>query len=95
VRFAGEQFLVFLPMVPGPGAVIVAGRLRRTIASTPIAVDGREVAITASAGVAARLDEGPESMEDVLARAEEALLLAKQRGRNRVVALRLGRSIAA
>ena len=95
VRFAGEQFLVFLPMVPGPGAVVVAGRLRRAIASTPIGVDGQEVAVTASAGVAARLDEGPESMEEVLARAEEALALAKQRGRNRVVALRLGRSIAA
>lgn len=95
VRFAGEQFLVFLPMVPGPGAVVVAGRLRRAIASTPIPLEGQEVAITASAGVAARLDEGPESMDEVLARAEEALALAKQRGRNRVVALRLGRSIAA
>jgi diguanylate cyclase (GGDEF)-like protein len=95
VRFAGEQFLVFLPMVAGPGAVVVAGRLRRAIASTPIAVDGAEVTVTASAGVAARLDEGPESMDEVLARAEEALALAKRRGRNRVVALRLGRSIAA
>jgi len=95
VRFAGEQFLVFLPNVPGPGAVVVAGRLRRVIAETPLAIDGAEVAITASAGVAARLDEGPESMDAVLARAEEALVLAKQRGRNRVVALSLGRSIAA
>ena len=45
--------------------------------------------------VSARLDEGPESIETLLARAEQALALAKQRGRNRVVALSLGRSIAA
>ena len=53
------------------------------------------VALTVSVGVSARLDEGPESIENLLARAEEALALAKQRGRNRVVALSLGRSIAA
>jgi len=45
--------------------------------------------------VAARLDEGPESMDAVIARAQEALALAKRRGRDRVVALSLGRSIAA
>jgi len=48
-----------------------------------------------SAGVAARLDEGPESVDRLVARSEEALMLAKRRGRNRVVALSLGRSIAA
>jgi diguanylate cyclase (GGDEF)-like protein len=95
VRFAGEQFLVFLPDVPGPAAVVVAGRLRRVLAATPIALDAGTVSITASAGVAARLDEGPESMDAVIARAEEALALAKRRGRDRVVALSLGRSIAA
>jgi diguanylate cyclase (GGDEF)-like protein len=95
VRFAGEQFLVFLPMVPGPGAVVVAGRLRRVIADTAIEIEGATVSLTASAGVAARLDEGPESMDAIVQRAEQALALAKQRGRNRVVALQLGRSIAA
>jgi PleD family two-component response regulator len=34
-------------------------------------------------------------MDDVIGRAEQALALAKRRGRNRVVALSLGRSIAA
>ena len=51
--------------------------------------------MTVSAGVAARLDEGPESIDSLLARAGEALSLAQRRGRNRVVALSLGRSIAA
>ncbi|MGE5096275.1 MAG: GGDEF domain-containing protein [Betaproteobacteria bacterium] len=95
VRFGGEEFLVLLPDVPGPGAVVVAGRIRRTVANQPIIVGDATVPVTVSIGVAARLDEGPESIEGLLARADSALALAKQRGRNRVVALSLGRSIAA
>ena len=95
VRFGGEEFLVLLPDVPGPGAVVVAGRIRRTVAASPIEVNGAQLPLTVSLGVAARLDEGPESLETLLDRADGALTLAKERGRNRVVALSLGRSIAA
>jgi diguanylate cyclase (GGDEF)-like protein len=95
VRFGGEEFLVLLPEVPGPGAVVVAGRIRRAIASEPVQVAGLTLPLTVSLGVAARMDEGPESLEQLLDRADSALALAKERGRNRVVALSLGRSIAA
>ena len=93
VRYGGEEFLVVLPEVPGPGAVVVAGRIRKAVEAEAIQVGSLSLRLTVSVGVAARLDE--ESIENLLARAEEALALAKQRGRNRVVALSLGRSIAA
>lgn len=95
VRYGGEEFLVMLPDVPGPGAVVVAGRIRRYVANEPIEAGGEKFAVTVSLGVAARLDEGPESIDTLLDRADSALELAKERGRNRVVALSLGRSIAA
>ena len=95
VRYGGEEFLVLLPDVPGPGAVVVAGRIRKAVEAEAFDIDGNTIPVTVSVGVSARLDEGPESMEGLLARADEALALAKQRGRNRVVALSLGRSIAA
>ncbi len=95
VRYGGEEFLVMLPDVPGPGAVVVAGRIRKSVEAEPIVAGGQSFALTVSVGVSARLDEGPESMESLLTRADQALALAKQRGRNRVVALSLGRSIAA
>ncbi|HUQ27223.1 MAG TPA: GGDEF domain-containing protein [Usitatibacter sp.] len=95
VRYGGEEFLVMLPEVPGPGAVIVAGRIRKSVEAETIQVQGKSLQLTVSVGVSARLDEGPESIENLLTRADEALALAKQRGRNRVVALSLGRSIAA
>ena len=95
VRFGGDQFLILLPEVPGPGAVVVAGRVRRRVSEETLNAAGRRFTLTVSLGVAARLDEGPESVEGLLARATSALDLAKERGRNRVVALSLGRSIAA
>ncbi|HSN21522.1 MAG TPA: GGDEF domain-containing protein [Usitatibacter sp.] len=95
VRYGGEEFLVILPDVPGPGAVVVAGRLRKAVAATEMEAGGVKLAITLSAGVSARMDEGPESVDGLVTRAEDALALAKRRGRNRVVALSLGRSIAA
>ena len=95
VRYGGEEFVVLLPEVPGPGAVVVAGRIRRAVAGTPIEAAGEKFPVTVSLGVAARLDEGPESIDELLERAGSALALAKERGRNRVVALSLGRSIAA
>lgn len=95
VRYGGEEFVVLLPEVPGPGAVVVAGRVRKALAAEPIDVGHLKLSLTVSAGVAARLDEGPESVDQLIARADEALTIAKRRGRNRVVALSLGRSIAA
>jgi diguanylate cyclase (GGDEF)-like protein len=95
VRFGGAQFAVLLPEVAGPGAVVVAGRIRRFISDDAMHVNGDSIRITASLGVSARLDEGPESIDSLIARAQSALALAKERGRNRVVALNLGRSIAA
>jgi diguanylate cyclase (GGDEF)-like protein len=95
VRYGGEEFLVMLPEVPGPGAVVVAGRIRKSVEAETMQVEGQTLRFTVSVGVSARLDEGPESIESLLARAQDALALAKQRGRNRVVALSLGRSIAA
>jgi diguanylate cyclase (GGDEF)-like protein len=95
VRFGGEEFLVLLPEVAGPGAVVVGGRIRTAVAAGEIVVGAHRFALTVSGGVSARLDEGPESIDSLIARADEALALAKRRGRNRVVALSLGRSIAA
>ena len=95
VRYGGEEFCLLLPDVPGPGAVALAGRVRRAVAKAAFTAGGAEIALTVSAGVAARLDEGPEGLEALIARADEALYMAKNRGRNRVAAFSLGRTRAA
>lgn len=95
VRFGGDELLVLLPGVPGTGAVVVAGRIRQMVSANPIAAGGQSFDVTVSLGVSARLDEGPESVETLVGRAGSAMALAQERGRNRVVALSLGRANAA
>ncbi len=60
-----------------------AERLRQRIASAPVQLDGRGVAVTTSIGIAA-LCGGDCSGDSALIRADQALYRAKRGGRNRV-----------
>jgi diguanylate cyclase (GGDEF)-like protein len=95
VRYGGEEFCLLLPDVPGPGAVALAGRIRRAVEKTSFPVAGNRLSLTVSAGVAARVNEGPEGLDDLIGRADAALYTAKHRGRNRVAAVSLGAPRAA
>ncbi|KQV32913.1 diguanylate cyclase [Massilia sp. Root335] len=82
-RIGGEEFAV---LIAGEnlGAVCgIAERLREAVAAATLAVDGQEVTMTVSVGVAA-LDGQDHKWEDILRRADEALYHAKQHGRDRV-----------
>jgi len=82
-RIGGEEFAVLLRDADRERLLALAERVRREIADCPLTVDGRELAISVSVGVAIRngLHEG---WEDLLRRADHALYRAKGGGRNRV-----------
>jgi diguanylate cyclase (GGDEF)-like protein len=83
-RLGGEEFAVLLPETDLDGALAVAERLRRTIAERPVLhTDGSAVHLTASIGVA---EYRGGSRDDLLRSADAGLYLAKQQGKNRVVA---------
>lgn len=84
-RTGGEEFLICLPAEAPQVAAQVAERLRRRIESMPLATSGGPIAMTVSVGHSGRMP-GDETWEAVLKRADQALLLAKQGGRNRVAA---------
>jgi diguanylate cyclase (GGDEF)-like protein len=85
-RLGGEEFVMLFRAVPVVGAKRAAERLRRKIEGTTIRVGDGKAQVTISAGCAALscLDEptGPE----LLALADERLYVAKESGRNRVIA---------
>ena len=81
-RLGGEEFAIFLPNAGAEGAHAVAERLRLLVESHPAAAGVRAIPLTVSIGIALC---GPgESAGAALQRADEAMYLAKQRGRNRV-----------
>jgi diguanylate cyclase (GGDEF)-like protein len=80
-RYGGEEFVVVLPDCDLSDARIVADRLRERLAT---AIAGATIpAFTVSVGLAAW--EAPEVFDDTVARADAALLGAKQQGRDRVI----------
>jgi diguanylate cyclase (GGDEF)-like protein len=61
----------------------VAERLRSSIAKTPIKILDKEIWVTVSIGVATQ-DENTIHLETLIARADQAMYIAKHKGRNRV-----------
>lgn len=82
VRYGGEEFALFLPLTDLDSAMQAAERIRAAVESTPIDVDGTDLQITVSLGVATHFPE--ESIDDVFRRADAALYAAKEGGRNQV-----------
>ncbi|SHE49514.1 GGDEF domain-containing protein [Desulforamulus putei] len=82
-RYGGEELAVILPETSLKEAAVVAERLLRSIEKTEFSLAGIEepVQVTVSIGVA-ELNEG-DTPDRLLQRADEALYLAKRRGRNR------------
>ncbi len=78
-RFGGEEFIVILPGTGLTGAAQCAERIREAIAERPFDTVSK---VTVSAGVA-QYRRG-ETVPDLLARADDALYIAKDKGRNRV-----------
>ena len=82
-RLGGEEFAVLLPGTDAEGACQLAERIRQTIASHGLVLDGVVLRYTASFGVASFEPRQP-GLQRWLARADAALYEAKAKGRNRV-----------
>lgn len=83
-RFGGDEMLVVMTQVPASGARVMAERWRANVESTSFrSPDGRAIRTTLSMGIA-EYSKAYSQPDELLAAADKALYLAKQRGRNRV-----------
>ena len=79
-RYGGEEFIILTPETNLSGALIHAERLRNDIEKYKFDTVGH---VTSSFGVA-EFNAKTDSIETILERADKALYLAKEYGRNRV-----------
>ena len=85
-RFGGEEFAVILRGASTRGAARLAERLREALLQQNAVHEGQEIPVTVSAGCAALSCCAAPSPDEVVAVADRRLYMAKQTGRNRVVA---------
>ncbi|HEX7686157.1 MAG TPA: PAS domain S-box protein [Burkholderiaceae bacterium] len=79
-RLAGDEFVVILEGLHTPFEPQAIARKILAAMAQPLAVEGRELLITASIGIAYQAD-GRAQADELLARADEALYAAKAAGR--------------
>ena len=82
-RLGGEEFAVLFPETDIASATIACNRLLKTIRSTIVPVDGAQIGVTASVGLAGVSPQTTDAAE-ILRRADQKLYCAKTEGRNQV-----------
>jgi diguanylate cyclase (GGDEF)-like protein len=84
-RIGGEEFGVILPHADQSRCIEVAERYLKKITGLSVKSEKGDVSFTVSIGVAS-LDKETAEMENLLKKADKALYLAKENGKNRIEA---------
>lgn len=79
-RLGGDEFAVLLPEADAAGAEAVAERLVAVLAAAPLELDGEEIRLAISVGVALFDENGRPGAEDLLVAADRAMYVAKAAG---------------
>lgn len=83
-RIGGEEFAILLPETSPPQAAVIAERVRSSVASLRIPLDGEDVVPTISIGMAAVRFHQADPLAAAMKTADAMLYRAKEAGRNRV-----------
>lgn len=83
-RYGGEEFAILLPHVDYKGAQEVAQRLRTVFAEHSFSVEGTQLHLTVSIGIASYPEDAIHHCSEIVSFAGQALFRAKAIGRNSV-----------
>lgn len=90
-RLGGEEFAIIMPETSLASAQAIGERLLKRLAATPVAITkDKSISMTVSIGCACLRENDDNAVETLLRRADLALYQAKENGRNRVVAEKVG-----
>ncbi len=85
MRYGGEEFLVILPAASKENCRDVAERMRRKVEETSVADGDQVIRVTISIGITSYPELDVAGEQDLVKHADEALYVAKESGRNRVI----------
>lgn len=83
-RYGGEEFLVVLGDADEETAMKTTERLRLAVGDETVAIEGKQIAITISAGVAVSEKSAGLNTDQIVSAADQELYRAKSNGRNRI-----------
>jgi diguanylate cyclase len=82
-RYGGDEFLICIPQTTSDTAREIITRLQMGLSSLPITLD-EEVVVNITASVGATVLATEQSIDEIIARADEALYDAKRKGKNQI-----------
>lgn len=82
-RYGGEEFVILLPDVGSRAAGLLAERLRLGIEALQVSYEGQTIPFTISLGVA-DLSHPTEQYQQLIERADQAMYVSKENGRNQI-----------
>lgn len=88
-RYGGDEFILLLPETGPAGARELSERVRCAVAARSLKARGLPIGTTVSLGVASFPEHGTD-LRSILNKADQAMYLSKQTGRNRVTLFRSG-----
>lgn len=80
-RYGGDEFVMVLPDTDGAGAMVVAERVRRCVEQTEFIIDGVQIGVTMSIGIATYPDHA-QSHKEIIKMADQAMYCGKNKSRN-------------
>jgi diguanylate cyclase (GGDEF)-like protein len=87
-RYGGEEFVLILPGAGLEESAMIAERIRRLVENTPVQIGQGQINLTVSLGISNFPIHRPNSKEELIKMADQALYEAKEGGRNRVCIFR-------
>jgi diguanylate cyclase (GGDEF)-like protein len=83
-RYGGEEFVLLMPETDQPSAYAIADRLRMVVHETPCHHEDQWIPLSISIGVVCWDGGEDPSIEVLVSRADEAMYISKDKGRNAV-----------
>jgi diguanylate cyclase (GGDEF)-like protein len=80
-RYGGEEFIIILPETGAPQAMIVAEKIRASVAELEIPYENQKLHVTISLGVSTYPDHSQEK-DELIRAADDALYASKHKGKN-------------